>query len=98
MLEMVGAVFVAVTVNTNVSLAVEVPSPTVTVIVVEPVWPLAGVTVTVRLVPLPPNEIFELGTSAVFDELPARERLDAGVSASLIANGIAGVAVLTVVD
>ena len=34
------------------------PSFTVTVIVAVPVWPVAGVTVTVRVVPYPPNTIF----------------------------------------
>src|SRR6185295_5598935 len=50
----VGGVFTAVTVSKNVSLAVFVPSLTVTVMVAVPVWPVAGVTVTVRLLPLPP--------------------------------------------
>src|SRR3954466_3413281 len=97
MLEMVGAVFTPLTVNKNWELAVEPPSLTVTVMVAVPVWPLAGVTVTVRLAPLPPKIILALGTSVVLDELPARVRLASGVSASLIVNGMAAVGVFAVV-
>ena len=55
---------------------------------VKPNWLLAGVSVTVRLLPLPPNTIFAAGTSAGFEELPARVKLAAGVSASLAVNAI----------
>ena len=44
------------------------PSFTVTVIVAAPVCPAAGVTVTVRLAPLPPNTIFRLGISPGLDD------------------------------
>src|SRR4051812_26467340 len=97
MVEMVGAVLTPLTVNKNGELAVEPPSFTDTVIVAVPVWPVAGVTVTVRLLPLPLKTILALGTRAVLDELPARVRLAIGVSASLIVNGMAAVGVLTVV-
>src|SRR5436190_4166089 len=94
MVEMVGGVLPgAFTVSTKVSLALAEPSVTVTVIVAVPVWPLPGVTVTVRLGPLPPNTIFPFGTRAVFDELPLTVRLAAAVSASPMVNGMAAVGV-----
>src|SRR5882762_10692053 len=97
MLEIVGGVFTPLTVRTNGEVAVEPPSLTETVMVAVPVWPLAGVTVTVRLLPLPPKTMLALGTSPVLDELPARVRLATGVSASLIVNGMAGVGEFTLV-
>ena len=62
-------------------------------IVAVPVWLLAGVTVTVRFAPLPPNVMFAFGTSVVLLELPLSVRLLAAVSASPIVKAIAGVAV-----
>ena len=53
--------------------------------------PAAGVTVTVRLAPLPPNTIFAVGTSVVDEEDLASVRFAAAVSASPIVNGIAAV-------
>ena len=50
------------------------PSLTVTVIVVVPVCPAAGVSVTVRLAPLPPKTMFAFGTSAGLVELPLTVR------------------------
>src|SRR5437868_3895268 len=47
-----------------------------------PVLPAAGVTVTVRFAPLPPNTIFAFGTSVVDDDEPETVRLEAAVSAS----------------
>ena len=47
----------------NCWLAVETPSEIMTVIVAVPKEFGAGVTVMVRLVPLPPNTMFELVTS-----------------------------------
>ena len=47
-----------------------------------PEWFAAGVTVTVRLAPVPPNTMFAFGTRAVFDELPVTIRLAAAVSTS----------------
>ena len=91
MLEIVGAEFTALTVTTNVSLAVSEPSLTVTVIVAEPVCPLAGVTVTVRLAPEPPRTTFAVGTSVVFDEDRVTVRLAAVVSMSPTVNASAPV-------
>ena len=55
--EIVGGVLVGsgCTVKLKALFAVFVPSLTVTVIRAKPVLPAAGVTVTVRLAPLPPN-------------------------------------------
>ena len=64
---MVGAEF---TVRTKVSLVLNEPSLTVTVIVAVPLWPLAGVTVTVRLAPLPPKTMLAFGTRVVLLLLP----------------------------
>src|SRR5205823_1345315 len=80
--EMVGGVFGGgggtVTVRTNVSEAVKPPpSCTVRVMVAVPDWPAAGVTVTVRFAPLPPNEIPLTGTRVVFDDPPVIVRLAA---------------------
>jgi len=73
----------------NVVLAVRVPSLTVTVICAEPVWPAAGVTVTVRFAPLPPNVIFAFGTNVVADELPDTVRLSTEVCESPTVNASA---------
>src|ERR1051325_1434915 len=72
----------AFTDNTNVSAAVLTPSLTVTLIVAVPVWLAAGVTVTVRLPPLPPKTMFASGTNVGLDELPLRVKLPAAVSTS----------------
>src|SRR5688572_10350279 len=59
--EMDGGVFVVAvefTVRSQLSVAVRAPSLTVMLIVAVPVWLLAGVTFTVRLLPLPPKMIF----------------------------------------
>ena len=45
------------------------PSLTVSVMVAVPVCPAAGVIVTVRLAPVPPNTMLALGTRVRFDEL-----------------------------
>src|SRR5437899_2415459 len=82
------------TISGKTELAVLVPSLTVTVMGATPVWPLAGVTVTVRLAPLPPKTRLPLGTSVVLEELPDRVRLPAGVSRSPTVKLIAGVPVL----
>ena len=66
--EIVGASFTGFTVMTNVSTAVSAPSLTVSVIVAVPDWFAAGVTVTVRLAPLPPSTTLASGTSAVLDD------------------------------
>ena len=94
---MVGGVL-TLTVSKKESLALLVPSLTVTVMVLVPDNPDAGVTVTVRLVPLPPNTMLLVGTRVGLDEVALRMRLAGGVSRSLIVNGMAGVGVLTVVN
>ena len=45
---------------------------------------VAGVIVTVRLVPLPAKRMAAFGTSCRFDDVPVTTRLTAGVSASLM--------------
>src|ERR1043166_4765049 len=52
-----GGVFRALTVKSNLALALLTPSLTKTVIVATPGGFVAAVTVTVRLLPLPPNTI-----------------------------------------
>src|SRR5439155_1510426 len=69
MLERVGGVLEAFNVRVILVLALRDPSLTVSVIVAVPTWPLAGVTVTVRFPPLPPNTMFALGTSVGLEEL-----------------------------
>src|SRR5262245_66310375 len=79
MSEIVGASFTELTVSTNGSLAERAPSLTVTVIVAVPDWPAAGVTVTVRLAPLPPKRMLRKGTSVGLDDPPLSIRVPAGV-------------------
>src|SRR5438045_4484310 len=62
------------------------PSLTATVIVADPDWPAAGVTVTVRFAPLPPNVMLPFGTSVRFDEPPETVRADGAVSTSPTVN------------
>ena len=50
-----------------------------------------GVTVTVRLFPLPPNTMLASGTNAGFDEVPKTVRSSAEVPESVIVNGMAPV-------
>jgi len=92
--EIVGAVFGAGawTVKLNALLVVFVPSFTLTVMVAAPDLPAAGVTVTVRFAPEPPNTMLAVGTSVVDDDVPETVRLTAAVSASPTVNGIAAVA------
>ena len=98
-----GASLTAVTETVNVELVVVVPSDTLSVIVAGP--PLlallalaAGVTVRVRLLPLPPSTRPVLATSAVLLEVAVTSRLPAAVSASptVKANGPAAVSSATV--
>src|SRR5436189_2191500 len=98
MAEIVGGVLGPLTVNTKVSLAVKAPSLTVTVMVEVPVWPAAGVTVTVRLLPLPPKTMLPLGTRPVLEEAPLRVRLATGVSGSLTVKVMGRVEEPAVVD
>ena len=87
----------ALTVKVNQVLLLNCPSLTATVMVAVPVCPPAGVTVTVRLAPLPPNTMFPLGTSVTSDELPLTVRLPAPVSTSPTVKLIGPAAVFTVV-
>ena len=84
---MVGDAFPDMTVSTKVSLAESTPSLTVMVIVAVPAWLVFGVTVTVRLVPLPPKTILFVVTRFVFDEDAVRTRFEMTVSGSLMTNG-----------
>src|ERR1035437_5550087 len=82
-----------VTITAKMELAVFVPSLTVIVMGATPAWPPAGVTVTVRLLPLPPKTMLALGTKAVLAEVADRARLAAGVSRSATVNPMGGAAV-----
>jgi hypothetical protein len=62
--EMLGAVFIAVTVSPKLVGVLATPSVTVTVMVAPPTSPGAGVRVTVRFAPLPPNVMLPFGTSS----------------------------------
>src|SRR6266850_3343535 len=84
MAEIVGGSFTALTVNRNVAVAVYWPSLTLTVMVVAPFWLVAGVTVTVRLVPEPPKTMLFVGTSVGLEEPLLKIKLAAAVSASPI--------------
>ena len=97
MVEIVGGVLGAdgLTVTVKIELVLFVPSLTETVICALPVWFAAGVTLTVRLDPLPPNTMFALGTRVVEDEVPETVKLAAAVSVSPIVNEIAAVAWFT---
>jgi hypothetical protein len=66
-------------------------------IVVEPISPGAGMTVTVRVDPLPAKTKLAFGTSKVFDDEPLTLNDPSGVSTSPIVKGIAVVAVPTTV-
>ena len=70
------------TVRRKLVLVLYCPSLTVKVMVAVPDWPETGVTVTVRLLPLPPKTTFSLGTNAGLEEFALKARLATGVSAS----------------
>ena len=80
--ERTGASLTAATVRRKLLEVVAVPSLTLRVMTAVPFCWAAGVTVTVRLAPLPPNAILAAGTSAGLEELPVTVRLPAAVSAS----------------
>ena len=88
----------AFTVRVNEREAERAPSLTKIVIVAVPVWPAAGVTVTVRPEPLPPKTILAVGTKVVLAEVPVSVRPDAGVSASLMVTPRAVVEVPATMD
>ncbi len=62
---MVGRSLTALTVRVKERAALSSPSETLTVMVAVPVWLAAGVTVSVRLVPLPPRTSPAAGTSVL---------------------------------
>ena len=72
------------TVSTKLVFVLNCPSLTLIVIVAVPVWLVAGLTVTVRFAPLPPNTMLFVGTSARFDEFALNVRLPTGVFTSPI--------------
>src|SRR6266496_3070305 len=72
------------TVTTKLVLVVICPSLTPAVIVALPVWLVAGVTVTIRFAPLPPNTMLFAGTSVGFEDPALKVRLVKGVSTSPI--------------
>ena len=78
----------------KMELAVLVPSLTVTVMGAMPIWPGAGVSVTVRLLLLPPKRMLLVGRRVGFAELAERVRVEAGVSASPTVNGMGAVETL----
>src|SRR2546422_236380 len=66
--EIVGASFIALTASTKFVLTLYCPSLTPTVIVAVPYWLAAGLTVTVRFEPEPPNTMLLNGTSVALDD------------------------------
>lgn len=87
----VGGRFFGVTVRAKAREVVSAPSETWTVMVADPDRVPAGVTVTVRLAPLPPKTIAERGTSVVFEEEPVTTSREAAVCVSPMVNAIAPV-------
>src|SRR2546423_6880724 len=79
---MVGGSLTAVTVTSNEVVAVSDPSVTVSGIVVTPLPSGAGVTVTVRLAPVPLITTLASGTRAVFNEVPLTLSAPIGLSMS----------------
>src|SRR5689334_18070422 len=80
--EITGGSFTGVTVSTKFVLRDSAPSLTVIVMVALPLWFVAGVTVTVRLLPLPPKTMLFVGTRVVLEDALFRVKLPAGVSES----------------
>ena len=83
----VGGSLTETTVRTNVVKAVAVPSLTVNVIKVVPKRFVAGVIVTVRLVPYPSARMFATGTRAEFVEVAVTVSAAMAVSGSPTVNG-----------
>src|SRR5688572_3502573 len=94
MLEIVGGVLTTLTVSVKLAELVSSPSETKTVTSVTPVWSAAGVTVTVRLEPLPPNATLAAGTKVVLVEAALKVRLDATVSTSPTVKAMGPIGVL----
>ena len=80
--------------NTQVNEVFVVFNPSLTEIVIKalPVAFEAGVTVIVRLVPLPPSAMFAFGTTVVLTEVAETVRLAAAVSGSLSVNEMGPIA------
>src|SRR5438034_1404832 len=98
MLEIVGGVLVlGRTVTAKLLLVLAFPSLTDTVMVAVPACAAVGVTVTVRLAPVPPKTMFPLATSVGFDELPLTDKLPAVVCASATVKLIAPVCVSSLI-
>src|SRR5437879_1541965 len=76
------------TVRRKALLVLADPSVTVKVIVVLPICPAAGVIVTERLLPAPPQIILASATSAGFEEEPVKLRVSTGLSTSATVTGI----------
>src|SRR4051794_11713275 len=77
--EIAGGSFTGFTVTAKIALALDRPSLTVSVMVALPLWLVAGRTVTVRWVPLPPKTMLAGGTSVGLDEALLSVRLAGGV-------------------
>src|SRR6185436_16802062 len=86
--EIVGWLLMGRTVTVKFMLASpKLVSVTVTTMGAVPERLRTGVTVMVRLLPLPPNAIFDVGTSDGLSEVARRARRAAGVVLSPIVNG-----------
>src|SRR5262249_43683446 len=94
---MTGKSLTGFTVSRNDVLAFVVPSLTVRVIVVVPNWFVAGVIITPRLVPPPPNTMLLFGTKVGLLELPVTFSALAGVSMSLTLKVMSGVGVSSLI-
>src|SRR5438093_994557 len=94
----VGAASVAETEIGRASCREYGPTLTFTLIVADPDCLATCLNFTVRLDPLPPKTMLLVGASVALDEPWLSVRLPTGVSASPTVNGIAAVAVSTVVN
>ena len=89
MSEMTGGSLTGFTASTNTRLALLLfVSVTVIVMVALPVWFVAGSSVTVRLLPLPPKVMFEVGTRLVLDEARLNVKSPGSVVSSPIVKAI----------
>src|SRR6266481_3940611 len=94
MAEIVGASFTELTVRTKfVLVKPKLVSLTEIVMLAVPNWFAAGVTVTVRLLPLPPKTMLAGGTRVGLEELELKVSSVAGVVSSPTVNGMAAVEV-----
>src|SRR5688572_2861574 len=95
----VGGWLPALTFTTKESLAISPePSDTVRLTMAEPNWLSAGVTLTVRLAPLPPRAMLAVGTKVGLDEIAATARPLADVSTSPTVNGSKAVVLFWEID